>query len=56
MLSHSARSFEVRFDVNEGKAIPVIQNQLGVINAKLFGDLFTENESRVGRSHQTLRR
>ena len=37
MFPHSAWSFEVCFDVNKGKAIPIIQDQLRVIDAESLG-------------------
>ena len=37
MLAHPAGYLEVGFDVNIGKAVPIADDQLGIIDAKLLG-------------------
>jgi hypothetical protein len=36
VFTHSTGFFEVRFDMNVGKAVPIAQNQLGVIDPELL--------------------
>jgi len=35
VLAHSARYFEICFDVNKRKAVPVVQNEVGIVDAEL---------------------
>ena len=37
LLPHSARQFEISFDVNKRKAVPIAQYELRIVHAKLLG-------------------